>query len=143
MDTLCTIEYFHNRIDYLYTDRTARASSAPGSCIASPDGAGCVGLWTEEDYDKTQPSLTVTRWCPTENPCCGIDCGAHGTLLATDGSGAAGCSCTCHDNYTGDHCELALFKSIFRDSNCQVIQPYPCPHEQGGSLTELSIAAPR
>jgi len=56
------------------------------------------------------PSLAVARWCPDDNPCCGIDCGEHGSLIRGGngaGSGMASCSCRCRNGYTGDRCDMA------------------------------------
>ena len=76
-----------------------------GWCSASPDGDGCAGLWQAYTDDCGEwcdaPSLTVTAWCSEENPCCAVDCGAHGTFDVGDA-----CSCGCMDGYSGDRCQL-------------------------------------
>ena len=85
------------------------SAGAGGICPSSPDGSGCVGRWQELVRHEWQnaPSLAVARWCPDDNPCCGIDCGEHGTLA--DGGragGMASCGCRCTDGYTGDRCAM-------------------------------------
>jgi hypothetical protein len=87
-----------------------RSNGNGGVCPASPDGSGCEGRWQEWDGNEWQnePSLAVERWCPDDNPCCGIDCGEHGTLVG-GGNGAGSmrsCSCRCRDGYTGDRCAM-------------------------------------
>eukprot|EP01045_Picozoa_sp_COSAG04_P013341 COSAG04_NODE_942_length_9261_cov_7.725278_5_plen_1550_part_00 len=82
------------------------SSGNGGVCPRSPDGGGCAGRWQEYDGDAWQdaPPIVVDRWCPTDDPCCGIDCGAHGTLV---GSSTEACECRCADGYSGDRCQLA------------------------------------
>ena len=83
------------------------SSGNDGWCPTSPDGAGCAGLWREYTDDCggsswcDAPSLAVTRLCPEDNPCCNVDCGAHGNLDAGEP-----CSCSCTDGYSGDRCQM-------------------------------------
>eukprot|EP01043_Picozoa_sp_COSAG02_P055964 COSAG02_NODE_6566_length_3494_cov_11.517983_3_plen_474_part_00 len=84
-------------------------SNGPGSCAASPDGAGCAGLWREnvDSCDDTwcpTPSLAVST-CLAHNPCCGLECGAHGLLIG-DGTNRQ-CGCNCSDSYVGETCQFA------------------------------------
>eukprot|EP01045_Picozoa_sp_COSAG04_P014502 COSAG04_NODE_1091_length_8331_cov_12.367954_1_plen_1314_part_00 len=86
-------------------DLHIKSSGNGGVCPLSPDGAGCAGRWQEQTFDCRYsfcdaPGLAVST-CPADNPCCGIDCGAHGRL---DG---ASCACACSDGFVGAFCQLA------------------------------------
>lgn len=92
-----------------------------GWCPEHPDGAGCAGRWMVmghcRAYRRTNgamdcendwlpaPSLTIERWCPEDNPCCGMDCGAHGALVGGK-AGMVSCICTCTGGYTGERCRI-------------------------------------
>ena len=88
-------------------DNRGWVSSNGGWCSTSPDGAGCAGLWRANTGNCggsswcNAPTLAVTPWCSAANPCCGVDCGSHGTLDAGNA-----CSCSCTDGYSGDRCQL-------------------------------------
>ena len=80
-------------------------SNRNGLC-ETPDGTGCRGKWQEW-------SASANRWqdapffavCPTDNPCCGLACGAHGT--PTGDGVRQQCGCSCSDGYVGEGCQLA------------------------------------
>jgi hypothetical protein len=87
-------------------DGYIRSNGNGGECPVSPDGGGCAGRWQEFDGSAWQdaPAIVVDRWCPALNPCCGMDCGAHGDLV---GNSTEACVCRCADGYSGDRCQLA------------------------------------
>jgi hypothetical protein len=87
------------------------SSGNGGSCEASPDGDGCADKWRENTHDCeagdawcNNPSFAVST-CPVDEPCCGIDCGEHGTLTG-DGN-TEQCGCSCSGDFVGDLCQLA------------------------------------
>ena len=88
--------------------RRAAITSATGggSCTLSPDGSGCAARWWEFTGSRWQstPSLMVST-CSVDDPCCGISCDTHGTMVGDGVSKRCGCHCT--DGYSGNFCQLS------------------------------------
>ena len=96
-----------------------------GGCKDSPGEIGCVSQWLEaSDTSWDHAPLVTLLVCKAEFPCCGMECGDHGTVTApTTGEGSAAatatagdgngngsvgvCSCSCAPGYIGTACELA------------------------------------
>ena len=89
------------------------------SCVMVPDGTDCDRQWQEfvefDEYDETErrwvpaasrwqlaPAIAVSA-CPTDNLCCGVSCGVHGTLDIP----RQVCRCSCSGGYVGAFCQLA------------------------------------
>jgi hypothetical protein len=76
----------------------------------TPDDSDCVGGWRQyRDHggsnDRVPVSLVVSA-CLAEDLCCGVNCGAHGTLNSGSGISSESSCCHCADGYTGERCEL-------------------------------------
>lgn len=78
-----------------------------GNCAGSPDLDTCAGRWHESLSPNATHSLSTNPAIAVSGcsaACCGIDCGAHGTL----GDGVTThCTCTCSGGYSGHFCQLA------------------------------------
>ena len=92
------------------------SSGDGGVCAKRPDGSRCTSWLEVLNCDGTwceAPSIAVSRCdespcCPPESRCCGIDCGAHGTLT----NRTEACGCHCFNGYFGERCQFDPLPSL-------------------------------
>ena len=59
-------------------------------------------------------SLVVSA-CLTEDSCCGVNCGPHGTLNSGKAISNESSCCHCTDGYTGERCGLKQLHDVDAD----------------------------